>query len=99
MTKTLATKERFIELRASGLTLSQAAGELDIAYNTAGNWQSELEEDIQAAKAIKLEELLDKYQMTKEKRIELFGERLKAIRKELAKREQDLSDVPTPKLF
>jgi hypothetical protein len=46
-----------------------------------------------------MEELLEKYRMTKEKRIELFGERLLAIKEELAKRELDLSDVSTPKLF
>jgi hypothetical protein len=42
MTESAAKKERFIELRASGMTLAQAAGELDIAYNTAVNWQKEV---------------------------------------------------------
>jgi hypothetical protein len=41
--------------------------------------------------------LINKYRMTKEKRIELFGERLFAVQEELSKR--DLSDIPTPKLF
>lgn len=39
----------------------------------------------------------EKYLMTTEKRIEMYGERLKKIRDELAKR--DLSDIPTNKLF
>jgi len=97
MTKPPGTKERFIELRASAMTLAKASQELEIAYNTASNWQKELQEDIAAAKAIKLEELIDKYRMTKEKRIELFGERLLAIQEEISKR--DLSDISTPKLF
>ena len=97
MTKPAKTKERFIELRASGMTLAKAARELDIAYNTAVNWEKDLKEKINVARAIKMEELLEKYRMTKEKRIELFGERLLAIHEELA--ERDLSNVPTPKLF
>jgi DNA-binding XRE family transcriptional regulator len=97
MKKSDKNMERFIELRASGTTLAKAAQELDIAYNTAVNWEKDLLEKIEASKAIKTEELLEKYRMTKEKRIELFGERLLAIQDELAKR--DLSDIPTPKLF
>jgi hypothetical protein len=97
MKKSAENTERFIELRASGTTLAKAAQELGVAYNTAVNWEKDLTEKIAAAKAIKMEELLEKYRMTKEKRIELFGERLLAIQEELAKR--DLSDVPTPKLF
>ena len=79
------------------MILAKASQELEIAYNTATNWQKELQEDMAAAKAIKLEELIDKYRMTKEKRIELFGERLLAIQEELSKR--DLSEIFTPKLF
>jgi hypothetical protein len=97
MTKPAETKERFIELRASGMTLAKSAQELGIAYNTALNWQRELVDYIRAAKAFKMEELMDKYQMTKEKRIELYGERLLAIQEELSKR--DFKDIPTPKLF
>jgi transcriptional regulator with XRE-family HTH domain len=97
MTKSAETMERFIGLRASGMTLAKAAQELGIAYNTAVNWEKNLKENVEVAKAFKMEELLEKYRMTKEKRIELFGERLLAIQEELAMR--DLSDVPTPKLF
>ena len=99
MRKSAENTERFIEFRASGTTLAQAAQKLGVAYNTAVNWEKDLKEKIDAAKAIKMEELLEKYRMTKEKRIELFGERLQAIQKELAERERDLSDVSTPKLF
>jgi transposase len=79
------------------MSLAQAAQQLHVSYNTAVNWQRELKDYIEASKAIKMEELLEKYSMTKERRIELYGERLLAIQDELAKR--DLSEVPTPKLF
>ena len=59
--------------------------------------KKKLQDNISAARAIKLEELIDKYRLTKEKRIELFGERLLVIQEELSKR--DLKDISTPKLF
>jgi orotate phosphoribosyltransferase-like protein len=90
-------KDKFVELKASGMTLAKAAEELGIAYNTAVGWEKALKERIETQKAIRIEELQEKYLISKEKRIELFGERLLAINEELKKR--DLSVIPTPKLF
>lgn len=97
MTKSTDTRERFIELRAEGWTLAKIADELDISRNTATGWNKDYQERIKAAHALRIEELQEKYHMAREKRIELFGERLLAIKEELTKR--DLSEVPTPKLF
>ena len=89
-------KDKFVGLKASGMTLAKAAEELGIAYNTAVGWEKALKERIETQKAIRIEELQEKYLISKEKRIELFGERLLAINEELKKR--DLSVIPTPKL-
>ncbi len=97
MTKDVETRDRFVELRAEGHTLTRIVEELDISYNTAVNWNRDYSERIDSARAIKLEELQDKYLMAREQKIELFGERLLAVKEELARR--DLSEVPTPKLF
>lgn len=97
MTHAKETKDKFIEMRADGRTLAKTAEELNISYNTAVNWNKEFREDIGAAEAFKVEEMMEKYRMTKEKRIEMYGERLLAIQDELAKR--DLSNIPTSKLF
>jgi len=97
MTHSPELKDRFIEMRAEGRTLSAIAKELEIAQNTAVNWSRELSEEIAAIEAFKAEEMIEKYRMTKEKRIEVYGNRLLAIQDELAKR--DLSEVPTNKLF
>lgn len=97
MTHSKGTKDKFIELRAEGITLANIAKELNIAYNTAVNWNKEFLEEVNAAKAFKVEEMRAKYRMTTEKRIEMYGERLLAIQDELAKR--DLSEIPTNKLF
>jgi hypothetical protein len=97
MTHSVETKNKFIEMRAEGRTFAQIAEDLNISYNTAVNWSRELSDNISAAKAFKKEELIEKYRMTKEKKLDMYGERLLAIQDELAKR--DLSDIPTNKLF
>jgi len=97
MTHSPELKDRFIEMRAEGRSHSAIAKELGIAQNTAVNWSRELFEEITAIKAFKAEEMIEKYRMTQEKRIEMYGNRLLAMQDELARR--DLSEVPTNKLF
>jgi len=97
LTKDAKIRERFIDLRADGWTLTKIAQELGISYKTAINWNKEDKELIDVAQAIHAEELHERYFMAKQKRIELFGERLLAIKDELEKR--DLSEIPTPQLF
>lgn len=93
----LETKERFIELRAKGLSFDKIAQELKVSKQTLINWSKELSLEISNLRAVELETLQEKYYALKEKRIELFGEKLKVIKEELDKR--DLKDVPTDKLF
>jgi transposase-like protein len=90
-------KNKFIEMRAEGRTMSDIAKELGIAHNTATAWNVELSENVDSAKAFKVEEMLEKYRMTKEKRIEMFGEWLLVLQAEFANR--DLSEVPANKIF
>jgi hypothetical protein len=70
---------------------------LGISRNTGLNWERDLKERIEAHRAIHIEELQEKYRISKEKRIELFGERFLAIYEELKKR--DLSEISTSRLF
>ena len=91
------TKEKFVELRAKGLSFDRIAQELETSKQTLINWSKELENEIGNMKKIELEALQEKYYMLKSQRIELFGEKLKAIKDELDKR--NLSDIPTDKLF
>jgi len=90
-------KEKFVELRARGLSFSKISGEIGISKPTLINWSKELEIEIQNMRAIEWEALREKYQLTKEKRLLLFSESLDKIRKEISKR--DLSDIPTEKLY
>ena len=60
-------------------------------------WGKEFELDIQNMRTIEQEALREKYLITKEKRIEMLGESLDKVKRELAKR--DFSEIPTEKLF
>lgn len=91
------TKEKFVELRAKGLSFDRIAAELHVSKQSLINWAKELENEIGNMRRIELEALQEKYYMLKSQRIELFGEKLKAIKDELDKR--NLSDLPTDKLF
>lgn len=95
--ETLAEHEKFIELRAKGLSFDKIATELHKAKQTLVTWDKQYKEEIANLKAEELEALQERYYLTKERKIKLFGERLEAINKELAKR--NLSDVSTDKLL
>lgn len=90
-------KNRFIELRAKNWSYNRIASELKVSKQTLIAWSKDLSHVIANLRAIESEELQEKYFALRQKRIELFGEALKRIHSELAKR--DLKDVPTEKLF
>lgn len=90
-------KEEFIKLRAKGMSYQKIADEIGVSKRTLINWGDELHYEIANAHALELEALQDEYYMLKERRIKLFGEKLKSISEELETR--DLDDVPTEKLF
>lgn len=90
-------KQRFIELRAKGMSFNNIAKELGVAKQTLINWSKELRLEVSNLRAMELEELQQKYHMTTVKRIELFGEKLNAIAEELETR--DWHDIPTVKLL
>lgn len=90
-------KERFIELRAEGRSYADIADALKVSKPTLIAWGKELERDIKNARNLRLDELFQKYAVSKEKRIKAFGERLDAILAELDKR--NLADVPTSSLL
>ena len=97
MAKDTETKLRFVELRAQGLSYDRIAKELQASKPTLIGWARVFELEIQNLRVIELESLLEQYCMTKAKRIELLGKKLKTIKNELESR--DLKDVPTDKLI
>lgn len=97
MTHPVEIREQFIERRARGQTLKKIAEDLNLSYNTSCQWNKDYREQISAAKALYLEELEERFYLTTESRLQLFGDQLELIKSEIAKR--DLSDMPTHKLF
>jgi len=91
------TKERFIELRAKGLSYAKIAEELKTSKQTLIDWGAEFKEEIENLRAVSLEALQEQFLLSKEKRLEAFGGLLQRIGAELQAR--DLGDVDTPKLF
>jgi len=87
----------FIEKRAAGFSYDAISRELGVSKQTLINWSKDLSFQIQNARALRLDELAQRYAVAKEKRIEAFGQRLAAILAELDKRK--LEDLETDKLL
>ena len=99
MSKTLDEKQQFIELRAKGYSYQKIADELAISKPTLIDWSKDEQtsKDIHNQRTLYLDELQEKYAMTKRHRIAMFGEVLSRAKAELDKR--DLSEMSTDKLI
>ena len=95
--KDTQTKERFMELRAQGLPLVKIAAEINVSKTTLINWDKGFKEEIDNLRAMELEAMYDKYDLSTRKKVEFFGDVLSRIQRELETR--DLSTVSTEKLF
>lgn len=95
--KDIETKHRFVELRAQGKSLRTVADELAVGLQTVVRWERELKEQIENLKAMELDALMERHQLTVQAQIERFGFELKRVTEELQKR--DLAGVLTPKLY
>lgn len=92
-----ATKERFIQLRAEGLSFEKIAQELKVSKQCLINWCKEFKVEIANLKSIELDALQERYFLSKRARIELLGQQLEKVKAELEKR--DLTKVKTERLF
>lgn len=99
MSKTLDDKQQFIELRAKGYSYQKIADELGVSKPTLMDWSKDdqTSKDIHNQRTLLIDELQEKYAMTKRHRIAVFGEVLNRAKEELDKR--DLSEMSTDKLI
>jgi len=93
----LEEKERFIDLRAKGLSYGAIAKEMKRSKQTLINWGAELDNEIANRRALELEALYEKHYLLKEAKIAKFGEILQKITNELSKR--DFKTVSTGRLL
>lgn len=90
-------KEKFVELRAKGISFSNIAEQLGVSKQSLIVWSQELKDDIANLGAIERDAIYEKYRQDKVSRIKMFGDELERVRSEFQKR--DLSTIPTDKLF
>ena len=95
--KDVETQQRFVLLRSQGWSFARIATELSLAKGTLINWSRKFQFEITNARAIELEALQEQLVATRETRAKAFGEHLKRIEAELAKR--DLTELSTSRLF
>ena len=90
-------KEKFIELRAQGLSFEKIGKELSISTTSLVKWSNEFQMQISNMRAIQLEALREQFFLSKQARIEAFGKLLQRIRVEIENR--DLESIETSKLM
>lgn len=95
--KTADKKEKFILLRAEGLSYSKIAKELGISKGTCTKWEQDFSEQIRRAKEERLADLYKLYRIGKEEHIKKLGEALQRIDEALA--QKDLTEIPADKLL
>lgn len=77
--KSEATKQKFIQLRAEGLSYAKIGKQLGISKSTCSSWDDHLAEKIVDLKKDRLQELYEEYGMQKEARIKSLGKVLNKI--------------------
>jgi transposase len=95
--KTAEKKEKFIFLRAEGLSYSKITKEIHISKATCSRWEKELKNEIKKAKEERLEGLFSLYRIGREAHIEKLGEMVKRIDEAIA--QKDLDEIPAEKLL
>ena len=95
--RTQEERQRFIQLRAEGLSYSKISGIIGISTKTAAEWGRKFEAEITKAKRKELAELGREYGMAKAARVKRLGGTLARIDETLSGRTFDA--VPTEKLL
>jgi len=92
----IAIREKFIELRAAGMSFERIAKELEVSKPTALKLGHDLEQDVKRLQYIQLETLAEKYQLLKVARVEAFAKMLAKI--DSALESVDFEKLPAEKL-
>jgi len=97
MSKNIKDKQKFIELRAEGLSYDKISKEISVSKPTLMKWEKEFSQEIGELKFIEFETLKEKYLMGQRVRLESYGELLKKVKKELMGR--DFKELTSEKLI
>ena len=78
-----STKENFIFLRSKGMSYGGIAKAIKVGKSTLIKWNKDFEDEISKRRDEHINDLRDKYLISKIHQVKLFGERLKSIRAEI----------------
>ena len=95
--KDLQNKEKFIQLRAKGLSFDKISKEINTSKPTLLKWNEELEKEIANLTYLEAEILLEQYKLAKIHKIEAFSLVLQKAVEELKNRK--FSEVATKDLL
>ena len=90
-------KQKFVEFRAEGLSYDKISKEIAVSKPTLMKWEKEFSREIKELRFIQFETVKEKYLMTKEARVENYGELRTKDKEELKSR--DLKDISSDKLL
>ena len=101
MTKTLEEQEKFIQLRAQGMSFDKISKELNVSKPVLLKWNGEFLERIRQAQFFELENIVEKYSLMRSKRFEVHSKLLNSALAELQERAENnkLKTLSTEKLF
>lgn len=101
MTKTLEEQEKFIQLRAQGMSFEKISKELNVSKPVLLKWNGEFLERIRHAQYFELENIVEKYSLMRAKRFEVHSKLLNSALAELQERAENhkLKTLSTEKLF
>ncbi len=71
--KSIPSKEKFIELRAQGLSFEKISNELGVSKSTLIKWDRECSDSITNVLYFNIENLLERYRLVKKFRIEALS--------------------------
>ena len=91
------TKDKFIELRAKGISLDDIATQLDISKGTAVAWSARLNARIQQLRAVELQAIQERVLNSYEQDLTYMADELKRVQKIL--HERDYGYVDTQQLY
>jgi len=91
------THQKFISLRAQGISFQRIMEEIKVSKPTLINWSRKFQYEIQNLRAISSEFLLEKWLFSRESRINHLGEQLRKAEAELGKR--NIAELSTNQLM
>ena len=91
------TQQKFISLRAQGISFQRIMEEIKVSKPTLINWSRKFQYEIQNLRAISSEFLLEKWLFSRESRINYLGEQLRKAEAELGKR--NIAELSTNQLM